>query len=76
MALSEQFPIRLLSADSVMVYQHLDIGSAKPTAEELARSSHELIDLVPPEYAFDAGQFVTHATEAIEKAWKAVSCPV
>ena len=76
MALSEQFPIRLLSADSVMVYQHLDIGSAKPTAEALARSPHELIDLVPPEHAFDAGQFVTHATEAIEKAGKAVLCPV
>ena len=69
MALSEQFPIRLLSADSVMVYQHLDIGSAKPTAEKLLLSPHELIDLVPPEHAFDAGQFVTHATEAIKRAW-------
>lgn len=69
MALSEQFPIRLLSADSVMVYQHLDIGSAKPTAEKLSLSPHELIDLVPPEHAFDAGQFVTHATEAIKRAW-------
>ena len=68
-ALSEQFPIRLLSADSVMVYQHLNIGSAKPTAEELSRSPHELIDLVPPEHSFDAGQFVTHATEAIRRAW-------
>ena len=69
MVLSDQFPIRLLSADSVMVYQHLDIGSAKPTTDELSRSPHELIDLVPPEHAFDAGQFVMHATEAIKKAW-------
>ncbi len=69
MALSEQFPIRLLSADSVMVYQHLDIGSAKPAAEKLSRSPHELIDLVPPEHAFDAGQFVSHATEAIKRTW-------
>ena len=75
MALSEQFPIRLLSADSVMVYQHLDIGSAKPTAEEQSRNPHELIDLVPPEHAFDAGQFVTHATEAIKRAWDSSLVP-
>lgn len=75
MALFEQFPIRLLSADSVMVYRHLDIGSAKPTAEELSRSPHELIDLVPPEHAFDAGQFVTHATDAIKRAWDSSLVP-
>lgn len=69
MRLSEQFPIRLLSADSVMVYQHLDIGSAKPTAEQLLRNPHELIDLVPPEHPFDAGQFVAYATEAIKRTW-------
>tara|TARA_B100001093_G_scaffold359261_1_gene343890 strand:+ start:272 stop:1237 length:966 start_codon:yes stop_codon:yes gene_type:complete len=69
MRLSEQFPIRLLSADSVMVYQHLNIGSAKPTAAQLLRNPHELIDLVPPEHPFDVGQFVAYATEAIKRAW-------
>ena len=52
-----------------MVYQHLDIGSAKSTVEELAKCPHDLIDLVPPEHAFDAGQFVTHAEILIQSAW-------
>ena len=37
MVLGTELPLRVISADSVMVYQHLDIGSAKPTAEELAK---------------------------------------
>ena len=69
MVLGSASPLRLISADSVMVYQHLDIGSAKPTAEELAQCPHDLIDLVPPEHAFDAGQFVTHAEKMIQSAW-------
>ena len=37
MVLGTELPLRVISADSVMVYRHLDIGSAKPTAEELAK---------------------------------------
>jgi len=69
MALETELPLRVISADSVMVYQHLDIGSAKPTAEELAECPHDLIDLVPPEHHFDAGQFVAHAESSIQSAW-------
>ena len=69
MVLGTEVPLKVISADSVMVYQHLDIGSAKPTAEELAECPHDLIDLVPPEHAFDAGQFVTHAEMLIQCAW-------
>ena len=69
MALGTESPLRVISADSVMVYQHLDIGSAKPRAEELAECPHDLIDLVPPEHAFDAGQFVTHAQKCVQSAW-------
>ena len=68
-SLAQDAPLRLISADSVMVYEGLDIGSAKPSAQELAQCPHDLIDIVPPEHPFDAGQFVAHATQAIEEAW-------
>jgi tRNA dimethylallyltransferase len=70
MALGTESPLRVISADSVMVYQDLDIGSAKPTSEELAACPHDLIDLVPPEHPFDAGQFVAHAETFIRSAWE------
>jgi tRNA dimethylallyltransferase len=69
MALGAESPLRVISVDSVMVYQHLDIGSAKPTLAELAECPHDLIDLVPPEHAFDAGQFVACAERSIQSAW-------
>jgi len=68
MHLADQFPVSLISADSVMVYQGLNIGSAKPTDTELARYPHALVDLVEPEHAYDAGQFVTDAKAAIAGA--------
>ena len=46
MRLADESPIRIISADSVMVYRHLNIGSAKPAASELERYPHDLIDLV------------------------------
>lgn len=69
MHLSEQARLRLISADSVMVYRGLNIGSAKPSPAELAQYPHDLVDVVDPEHPFDAGQFVALATEAIEGAW-------
>ena len=69
MALGAESTLRVISVDSVMVYQHLDIGSAKPTLAELAECPHDLIDLVPPEHAFDAGQFVACAERSIQSAW-------
>ena len=47
----------VLVCDSVKVYRGLDIGSAKPTAEERARVRHELVDLVDPDQEFSAGRY-------------------
>lgn len=68
MHLADQFPLSLISADSVMVYRGLDIGSAKPSLDELQQYPHALVDLVEPEHAYDAGQFVTDAKVAIALA--------
>lgn len=55
----------LVSADSVQVYRGFDIGSGKPSAEELARAPHHLVDVCDPLDTLDAAQFVARARAAI-----------
>ncbi len=58
LAVAEAFEAVVLSADAMQVYRRLDIGTGKATAEEQARVPHEGIDLVEPDEAFSAGDFV------------------
>lgn len=55
--LSENFPVDIISVDSALVYRGLDIGSAKPSTEELAKAPHRLIDVVDPAEAYSAARF-------------------
>lgn len=65
--LSEAFNGRILSADSMQLYRHMDIGTAKPTPEELTRAPHDLIDVADPDEEFDAGKFATLGRAAIAR---------
>ncbi|MEL6182123.1 MAG: tRNA (adenosine(37)-N6)-dimethylallyltransferase MiaA [Myxococcota bacterium] len=65
LALAERWGGELVSADSAQVYRGMDIGTAKPTAEEQQRVPHHLIDVASIEEAFDVGQFVELADAAI-----------
>lgn len=56
----------IISADSRQVYKRMDIGSAKPTAEELSRAPHHIVDFIDPDLVFSAGEFVRRAEKAIE----------
>ena len=47
----------IISADSMQIYRHMDIGTAKPTQTELARAHHHMIDIVNPDEHFDAALF-------------------
>lgn len=58
----------LVGADSVQVYRGFDIGSAKPTAEELRGVVHHLIDVAEPDEAIDAMRYARLADEAIASA--------
>ena len=55
----------VISADSVQVYRHFDIGSGKPSAEELARAPHHLIDSIEPHEPMDAARWAELAEAAI-----------
>jgi tRNA dimethylallyltransferase len=65
LALARAMDGELIGADSVQVYRGFDIGSAKPTQEELAGIPHHLIDVVDPDAPFDAARYAALADEAI-----------
>lgn len=56
----------IVSSDSLQVYKHLDIGTAKPTLEERAAVTHHLIDILDPDREFNAGTFRAEASRVIE----------
>ena len=47
----------IINADSMQVYRHMDIGTAKPSALEQARIPHHMIDIVNPDEPFDAQRY-------------------
>jgi tRNA dimethylallyltransferase len=57
LALAARRPVEIISVDSALVYREMDIGTAKPTAEERAVAPHHLIDIVDPTDAYSAAQF-------------------
>lgn len=56
----------IVSADSMAVYKDMDIGTAKPTAEERARAKFHLIDVIDPADSFSVGEFAKLAQDAID----------
>jgi tRNA dimethylallyltransferase len=61
LALRELLPVDIISVDSAQVYRGMDIGTAKPDAETLARAPHRLIDIRDPAEAYSAAAFVADA---------------
>ncbi|MBX3043764.1 MAG: tRNA (adenosine(37)-N6)-dimethylallyltransferase MiaA [Candidatus Kapabacteria bacterium] len=55
--IAEYTDIEVISADSRQVYRYMDIGTAKPSAVELAGVKHHLIDILNPDEEFSAGRF-------------------
>ena len=56
----------IISADSRQIYRQMNIGTAKPTQDELSRRRHHLIDFLDPKEVFSAGDFVRAAVNAIQ----------
>ena len=57
LAFAARRPVEIISVDSALVYREMDIGTAKPTAEERALVPHHLIDIVDPLDAYSAADF-------------------
>jgi tRNA dimethylallyltransferase len=56
----------IVGADSMQIYRHMNIGTAKPDAEERRLIRHHMIDVIDPDEEFDAGRYVKLADEIIE----------
>lgn len=56
----------ILSMDSMAVYRRMDIGTAKPVAEDRQRVPHHLLDLVEPDATFDTARWCEHAAAVLE----------
>ncbi len=61
LAIAQAIPSEIISVDSALVYRGMDIGTAKPTPDELAAVPHHLIDIIDPLDAYSVAQF-RHAT--------------
>ncbi len=66
----------IISADSMQVYRHMDIGSAKITEEEMEGVRHHLINVLEPTQEFNVVRFQAMAKEAMEKIYDAGHIPI
>ncbi len=64
--LCRQLPCDIISVDSALIYRGMDIGTAKPTAAELAQAPHRLIDICDPAESYSAAQFARDARSHID----------
>lgn len=64
-ALAQRFDGEIVNADSRQVYTGMDIGTAKPTADELRAARHHLIDIRPPDGPLSLGEYLPLARQAI-----------
>ena len=61
LAIAQHWPVEIISVDSALVYRGMDIGTAKPSAAELAAVPHHLINIRDPRQAYSAAEFVADA---------------
>lgn len=76
LGLAEALPCEIISVDSALVYRGLDIGTAKPDPEELARAPHRLIDICDPAEAYSAARFRADALGAMAEITAAGRIPL
>ena len=76
MELVQRFPLEIISVDSSLVYRGMDIGTGKPTAEELASAPHRLIDIREPYQTYSAAGFCQDARAEIEDIYSRGNIPL
>ncbi len=64
--LARELGTEIIGSDSMQIYRGMDIGTAKPTKEEMAAVRHHMIDIVDPSESYSAGRYVREVTPVIE----------
>ncbi len=67
MELAESFNAEIVCADSMQIYQYMDIGTAKPSKNDRAKVVHHMIDVVEPDEPFSAAKYREEASKAVNE---------
>lgn len=65
LAIAQSIPCEIISVDSALIYQGMDIGTAKPSDEERSQVPHHLIDILDPSLSYSVKQFRDDASRLI-----------
>ena len=76
LAMAELYPFEIVSMDSMQIYRRMDVGTAKPTADELARIKHHMIDVADPSEQFSCADYVKMADECIADIYSRGKLPL
>ncbi len=74
--IAKQIDGEIISADSMQIYKEMNIGSAKPTTEEMQGIKHYLLDFVSPKERYSVADYKKQATKAIEEILKKGKTPI
>jgi len=74
--LAKKLDTEIISADSMQIYRHMDIGTAKPSRKERAFVTHHMIDVVHPWESFSTGRYISMIVPIIEDLHKKGKIPV
>ena len=75
-ALTKHLPCEIISVDSALIYRGMDIGSAKPTAAEMADAPHRLVDIIDPAMSYSAADFRADALKHMQAITDAGKIPL
>ncbi len=75
-SIAEAFNGSVVSADSMQIYKHMEIATAKPTAEEMHGIKHYLIDFLDMDESYSVGQYVIDAKKAVNEIVSEGKTPV
>ncbi len=64
--LAQRFGGEIVNADSRLVYRHMDIGTGKPSAEELSRVPHHLVNIADPDETYSLALYLEQASRAVQ----------
>ena len=76
LAIAERYGGEIISCDSMQLYRRMDIGTAKPTAEERVRIPHHMIDVAEPTDSFSCADYVEMADKIIRDVYARGKLPI
>jgi tRNA dimethylallyltransferase len=74
--LAKALNTEIISADSMQIYRYMDIGTAKPSAEERSMVTHHMIDIVDPWETYSAGKYINEVVPIIDELHREGKLPI